>query len=199
MLDEIFKLSPQIIQAISIAITAYFAVRSLRAWRIQLVGKRRFEVAEQTIVAAYKAKEALSWIRSPLSWSTEAKERPREKDEVDSQSRQRDAYFVPFKRMKDTADDFAELQKVRLLCKVHFGEEAVKQIDILFRARTEVRVAAETLSDAVGQDHYERAKPDFYKECRRKIWAAEDDKDLLTKSINAALDALEKLLTPFLK
>ncbi|MDE2164908.1 MAG: hypothetical protein KGJ66_01045 [Alphaproteobacteria bacterium] len=150
-------------------------------------------------MAAYKAKEALSWIRSPLSSSAEAKERPREKDETDSQSRLRDAYFVPFKRMKDTADDFAELQKVRLLCKVHFGEEAVKQIDVLFRARTEVRVAAEMLFDAVGQDPYERAKSDFDKECRHKIWAHEDNKDVLTKLINTALEELDKLLTPYLK
>ncbi|MGH6976557.1 MAG: hypothetical protein ACREED_05980, partial [Stellaceae bacterium] len=105
----------------------------------------------------------------------------------------------PFKRMKDTADDFVELQKARLLCKVHFGEEAVKQIDVLFHARTEVRIAAETLSDAVGQDNYELANLEVYKDCRRKIWAREDDKDVLTKSTNAALEALEKLLTPFLK
>ena len=53
-LEEIVKVGAPALQAASIAVTAYFASRGLNAWRQQLAGKRRFELAEEILVATYK-------------------------------------------------------------------------------------------------------------------------------------------------
>lgn len=198
--DEILRAAPPIVQAVSIAVTAVFAVISLRAWRTQLIGKRRFEIAEQAIVAIYKAKEALEWIRSPASFGGESAERPRHDRESEGEARLRDAYFVPFKRIKDTSADFAELTKVRLLCRAYFGDEIVKKIEVLFQALTQVRVSAKMLYDSVGEDTVTLARQvEFYIDCKRQIWATGDGKDKLTASINDAVKELDAILSPHLK
>lgn len=198
--DEVLKAAPPIVQAVSIAVTAAFAVISLRAWRTQLVGKRRFEIAEQAIVAVYKAKDALDWIRNGASFGGEATERPRHDRESEGDARLRDTYFVPFKRIKDTSDDFAELSKVRLLCKAYFGDEVVKKIEVLFQALTQVRLSARMLYDSVGYDAATLARQvEFYIDCKRQIWATGDDKDKLSASINAAVKELDAILSPHLK
>ncbi len=54
MWEALFKIAPPLIQAVSVAVTAVFAVIGLRAWRRQLLGRRKIEIAEGTLLAAYK-------------------------------------------------------------------------------------------------------------------------------------------------
>lgn len=194
--EEFWRAAPPIVQAISIAITAFFAVRSLRAWRIQLVGKRKFEVAEETILAANKAFESLQWIRNGAVFSNEAKDRPKEGPELDNDARLRDTYWVPLKRIHDSADQWAELGKVRLLCKIHLGSEAADAAEELFKVRREVTVASRMLVDGVG--HHDQDK-EFYEEMRKKIWSVEDEADKLLIRSKKALKKLDEICGPHLK
>ncbi len=43
-------------------VAACVAFYGLRTWRLQLVGKRRFEIAEETVLTAHKVMERLEWI-----------------------------------------------------------------------------------------------------------------------------------------
>jgi hypothetical protein len=69
--EENLKIAATIIQAISSAAIAFFAVQGLRAWRRQLVGKRRFEVAEEAVLSAYRVAEKLEWIRNGAAFENE--------------------------------------------------------------------------------------------------------------------------------
>ena len=128
-MQDFLKMLPSVIQAVSVMVTAFFASKSLNAWRKQLVAKRRFEISEDTIVAAYKARDALNWIRSPAVWSSEKIDRKPEEYETESQKSMRDTYFAPIKRIHETAEDFAQLGKMRHLCQAHFGNEVSSAID----------------------------------------------------------------------
>ena len=57
-----------VVQAIAVVVTACFASLGLNAWRRQLVGKRRLEVAEEMLLAAYKAENNLRHVRNPTTW-----------------------------------------------------------------------------------------------------------------------------------
>ena len=48
----------ELIQTVSIAVTAYFAVAGLRVWLAQMIGKRRFEIAGDAVLAAYRVRES---------------------------------------------------------------------------------------------------------------------------------------------
>lgn len=116
MWDALFTFAPPVLQAVSVAVTAVFAILGLRAWRRQLLGRRKIEIAEGTLFAAYKIKEAMSYIRGPglVGGST----RPRQPDEPEGLASRRGSYFVPLERMQKASGDFAEFEKMKLLCQV---------------------------------------------------------------------------------
>jgi hypothetical protein len=71
-LEETLKLAATLLQAVSIAVTAGFAVAGLSAWRKQLVGKRKFDVAEEAMALFAKLRADIQYIRNPLSYRSEA-------------------------------------------------------------------------------------------------------------------------------
>jgi hypothetical protein len=44
------EVASKLLPAVAIAVTAVFAILGLNAWRRQMVGKRKFEVAEEGLV-----------------------------------------------------------------------------------------------------------------------------------------------------
>jgi hypothetical protein len=77
MWEQFVENAPQILQAISISVTAGFAIVGLNAWRRQLIGRRKFEAAEQILLASYKLQHALPGVRNPIVFSEEGTSRPR--------------------------------------------------------------------------------------------------------------------------
>jgi hypothetical protein len=67
--EEFVKIAAPALQALAILVTAIFASLGLNAWRRQLLGKRRFEVAEEVLLAAHKAKLSLAYVRNPAGWT----------------------------------------------------------------------------------------------------------------------------------
>lgn len=61
----------KIVQAIALVVTVTIFFLGLRAWYWQLVAKRSFEVAEQSILVFKRARDAISSIRNPMGWSSE--------------------------------------------------------------------------------------------------------------------------------
>jgi hypothetical protein len=53
-LRTITDVASPLLQAASITVTAIFAILGLQAWRRQIIGQRRIQVAEETLVATYK-------------------------------------------------------------------------------------------------------------------------------------------------
>src|SRR5712691_9185860 len=107
MIEEIIKITATVLQAAAVIVTAIFASLGLRAWRAQLIGKRKFEIAEASLLAAYKVKNAMSYIRNSGSFGGEGRTRPRAETEGEDLARAKDVYFAPIERMQKTNDDFS--------------------------------------------------------------------------------------------
>src|SRR5260221_12548739 len=99
----------EILQVVGMAIAVY----GLRTWRLQIVRKRRFEIAEETVLAAYRVRNDLKYIRTDASFWGEAKDRPTDEDEPPEQRRLLDRYYIPLKRIQETNDNFSELSKYK--------------------------------------------------------------------------------------
>jgi hypothetical protein len=151
--DDFLRYAPSILQAVSITVTALFAIAGLRAWKRQIIGKRRIEVAEEALLAAYKARNAMSYVRNPASFGGEGATRPRREGEDQGIAMARDAEFAPLERLQKANADFAELEKTRLLCEVHFGPEAAEPFNAILESRNAVWIAASTL---VGYTEHQR-------------------------------------------
>lgn len=195
-----------ILQAVSIFATAVFAIIGLNAWRRQLIGKRRIEVAEEALLAVYKTKDAMSYIRSPGAFADEGRTRARtEHEKEDDLARTKDTFFVPLERMHKVREDFAALQKVRLLCVVYFGVETGEPFDAILRARRSVSVAAGMLLEMVGKlGAQTQQSQEFMEQMKREIWegygtSGDIEKDSIFKSVTEAARKIEALCRPHLK
>lgn len=186
-----------LLQTVAILITAYFASRGLHAWREQQIGKRKVEVAEEALLATYKVRDALGFIRSPGAFGTEGKSRKRDASEKESAAVQRDMYFVPLERVQNVSDEFAQFQKARLLCEVYFGSDARKPFDAVMSVRWKVIVAARMLISTVG----EGIAPKLREEWEERIWAgfSGSGSDPLAEAVDSAVRDIEALCRPRLK
>lgn len=203
MWDALLKVAPPVIQSVSIAVTAVFAILGLRAWRQQLIGRRKIEVAEGTLLATYKVKEAMAYIRNPGAF-VGGSTRPRQADESEGLASLRDSYFVPLERMQKTSGDFAEFEKMQLLCQVYFGAEAGQPFERVKRARHAVWVAATMLIRTAGEYGMDSdSNRKLVDKWRSQIWegsgADGQQSDELTDTVSGAVAAIETLCRAHLK
>lgn len=203
MWDTLLKVAPPVIQALSIAVTAVFAVISLRAWRRQLLGRRTIEIAEGALLATYKIREAMAHIRNSGSFAG-GSTRPRQPVESEGLASLRDSYFVPLERMQKTSDDFAEFEKMQLLCQVYFGPEAGAPFERVKKARHAVWVAASMLIRTAGDPGMDRdSNRKLVDKWRSQIWegsgADGSQSDELTDAVSGAVAAIEAMCRPHLK
>jgi hypothetical protein len=179
--------------------TTLLVIYGFRVWRLQMIGKRRFEIAEAAVLAAYNVSEALASIRADAYRFDEVEDRQRNPNENSTQQGMLDRYYVPLKRSQAANDAFAELSKCRLLCTVHFGERSPDPFQQLFDIRNQVIGAAQTARslvlagltlDADPQGHFPRL--------HARMWGWGDEKDEDARIIRAAVTAIEILCRPHL-
>jgi len=203
MWDALLNVAPQIVQALSIAVTAVFAILGLRAWRRQLIGRRTIEVAEGTLLATYKIQEAMAYIRNPGAL-VGASTRERQPDEPEGLARLRDSYFVPLERMQKTSGDFAEFEKMQLLCHVYFGPEAGQPFERVKKARHTVWVSATMLLQTAGEHGMDSdSNRKLVAKWSSHIWegygAEGQQPDELSEMVSRAVADIEAMCRPYLK
>ena len=185
-------------------------------WRLQLGAKRRFEVAEQTLMAFQRASDGLSRMRDLFIYPGELAAAPVPKDDdedaefprVDKREEERvrlhNAYIV---RADAAAPAFGDLRGAQILAGIHFGRAAADAVDVLFRARQQVYVAIDGLHGPTRFDpDHERATAQEFSStgsatsrCAGTFAEHRDDNDALSKQIDDAKATLESMCRPFLE
>lgn len=199
LVSTLLQAAGTVFQATAIGVTAYFASKSLNVWRRQLLGKRRIEVAEEVLVATYRVQSAINWIRNSGSFGNEGGSRPRGPSEPDEMTATRDAYFIPFERMRNQDGELAQFQKVKVLAQVYFGPAAVSPFEAVIKSVNQVAIAARMLISSVEQRRgpgWERMSA-MVERWEREIWGADDDE--ITKRVEKAVAEIEELCRSQLK
>ena len=135
--------------------------RELAAW------KRRADLAEETLVAFYEARDSIRSARSPLIFEGEGSTRQKEAWETENDTRTLNAYFAAAERLARKSEVFAQIQARRYRFVALFGEEAAGPYDEIFRVRHEIMAAVREL---VGSHRYRDQIPQLTD--RRERWAA---------------------------
>ena len=185
--------------ALSPFLTVGLAIFGLYVWRLQLIAKRRFEVAEECLVASYRALNAISSVRSPFGFSGEGKTRERRPEETPEEQQRLDRAYVPIERLERYTDQFASLEKAHVLAEVFLSNDAANAVRELLVARNRIAIAA-------GQMMPHREDGDRSAEARKRyrraeaiVWEgigpndAEDpvDRDVLSEDLKKAKLAIE--------
>lgn len=196
-MEDTIKMAAVLLQAGAIVVTAVFAVLGLRAWRTQLVGKRKIEIAEETLVLAYKIRNAIAYARLPVHGPHEGLSRPRELADDENFRKLKDSYFVPVERLRAYDEDFARLERQKVLSEVYFGRELLAPLDDLLKVRGSILRAARTLlgsADSRPPDPEELAE---LKRCEATIWNYGDFDDETAVLVDEAVTAIERALRSY--
>ncbi len=197
-LNEPVRLAAVILQAVAIVVTALFAVMGLRAWRAQLVGKRKLEIAEETLVLTYKIRNAIAYARLPVHGPQEGLSRPRELANDENFRKLKDSYFVPVERLKAYDDDFARLERQALLSEVYFSPELRASLDELLKTRSRILAAARNLLASADSRTLPGGLAEL-KRCEATIWNYGDFDDETTLLVDKAVSAIERTLRSYVK
>jgi hypothetical protein len=194
------EVASKLLPAVAIAVTAVFAILGLNAWRRQMVGKRKFEVAEEGLVTFAMARRALNFVRAPGSFGGEGSTRPPPREaEAENVRDMRNRYYVPLERLKAVDKEFTAVTRAQTLAGVVISDEAAKAFDALLDGRWRVFTSAWMLIDNVGDFDAIKPKEDIHKQWSAAIWSGASNPDEMSASVDAAYKKLQELCRPHLK
>lgn len=163
--------------------------RAAVAWR------RRYELAEQVLSAAYEARDALNWARVRVIFSGEGETRQADIDESEELKRRRNSYFVPLERLARSAKSFATLETLRYAMSTHFGQDAVKPIREFSQVHNEITAAAGHLIELASWGDGPTARESL-QPFRDTLWGQRPDS--IDRRIDAAIVEIKNLCRPTL-
>jgi hypothetical protein len=128
-------------------IAAATAVWGINSWRHEFVGKKRIDLAEDVLARFYEAREAIAYIRSPLSYQGEGAIRIPGEKESEREKEILDRAYVPRKRYMERQDVFNNLFPLRYRFMAQFGTESGDAFHELNSIINDIFTAAEMLTD----------------------------------------------------
>jgi hypothetical protein len=161
--------------------------------------KRRYELAEQALIAFYEARDVFVWVRSRGLFGGEGQTRVRVEGETDKQAEERNTYFVPIERLTREKALFARLQTLRYAFAAHFGDELVKPFGNIDEARIKINSAASILIQ-MASEFRDRAPHESLVPLRNDLgWGPAPRPDAIDQKITEAVAAIEAVCKPVLR
>lgn len=162
------------------------ALVSLALWRYQLIGKRRYEIAEQFVTVTTRAVGALQFARSPVGYKGEGETRIRNPGEDEETAPHLNGLYIPIERLAKSDEVFRDLFRSQVLCEMHFGGPSGKPFKVLLDTHDEIANAAWVRVHS--QDNLPREES---LRLFRTIYGGDGDE--ITPRINAAFDEIKRL------
>jgi hypothetical protein len=156
-----------IIQCSAVVIASGVAIYGITAWKVEFVGKRRIELAEEVLVLFYEARDAIASIRSPLGYMGEGQTRKPWPSEKPEHKEALDQAHVLIERYNKHIDIFSRLHALRYRFMAQFGTDASTPFDdlnrlvndLIFAARRKARLAMvpeRSLRSEAAEEKYQR-------------------------------------------
>ncbi|MEY4704121.1 MAG: hypothetical protein RL042_317 [Nitrospirota bacterium] len=131
-----------LIQSGAVIIASIVAIYGITAWRVEFVGKRRIELAEEVLALFYQAQDIINSIRSSFGYEGEGRTRkpgpnesPKDKDALNQA-------YVLIERYNRHTELFSRLHALRYRFMAQFGPDASAPFDDLNRIINELLLSA---------------------------------------------------------
>lgn len=197
----------KVAETVAIIVASGTAIYGIDSWRRELRGKRRYELAEETLSLFYKVKDVISAIRSPLGHTGEGQSRPASPGEDPEEKKSRDLAYSLWERYLKHEETFNRLRTLRYECMAIFGKEAAGPFDDLNKIVQKFVVAVDMLGYAWGRMNqiglaapYEEIESleKIVKEHRAVFWEGMGKPDPIIEIASHMIDEAEKLCVPIL-
>ncbi|HEX4741639.1 MAG TPA: hypothetical protein VH353_09935 [Caulobacteraceae bacterium] len=171
------------------------ALRGVNAWRIEALGRRKAELAEEVLAQFYRARDALIWARLPAGGA--GTDVPAD-DGAQAAARDATAMAAPIERLNQASQVFSELQASRYRFMAYFGEDAARPFDDLRKVHNEVVEASARLIRAQGKPVSEgdAADQDVW---RNTIGWGAHGQDHLADRLERAVRTIERICRPLIE
>jgi hypothetical protein len=185
---------------VMVLITGYVAVRSLTAWRRQMVGKRKAEIAEQALVSFYAARDIFKWVRTSSFQAGEGETRKPDEAEPDQVRQMRNVYFIPIERLAHERELFAKLRAQRYEFTAYFGKRNITPFETIFRIYNSIFTNATLLIRMAQYDAAHQSVMTSRAELLNRLgWGTAARPDETDEEIEAAVSKIEELCKPILE
>ena len=94
---------------ISVILGALALISGIRAWKREYIGKRKIEIAEDTLMLFYQARDAIREIRNPFGRSGEGSSRQKADNETERETELLDRAYVVYERYQKHEELFNKL------------------------------------------------------------------------------------------
>jgi len=161
----------EIIKAISIISASLVAIYGLNSWRRELRGKKRIELAEETLALFYQAFDAINYMRFPGSFGYEGKSREKEEGESDDVKKARDNAYVLIERYKPYVEIFSRIQSLRYRFMAIFGKDCGEPFERIRKLVNRLFLSARRLE---------------------RLWAKKSEEILMIKNLKDTINLLKR-------
>jgi hypothetical protein len=177
---------------------AIAALLGIGEWRNEHADRRRVELAEDALVHAFKARDAIAFMRHPASLGSEVADIVQAPGESAEAYGARRTFGVAIVRHNQNNELFGKLQTLRYLWLVFFGADAAKPMETILDASTDVVSSARHLMMLHSHPPDDRrsgaAFESWLAKVREKeaiVWSFYSEPDPIAPKVDAALAELE--------
>lgn len=110
-------------QAVSIIAACWAVISGVGAWKREFIGKRKIELAEDTLAAFFEIKDAIAAIRNPFSSGDEGQSRKKGESESREESELLDRGYIVFERYEKRKEAFIRFNTLKYKFMASFGYE----------------------------------------------------------------------------
>lgn len=167
------------------------ALRGLGAWRSEVVGRRKTELAEEVLAQVYRARDVLTWARTPVVGEEAGAERTTRSVSWNQ------ALSAPIERITEESELFSQLHANRYRFIAYFGEAASSAFEEIRSVHAEVVAAA-------GELVRDSADPAGNGEAQREIWEGaigwgQREDDRIPARLDHAVRQIEQICLPLIQ
>ena len=203
---ELIAVGKDLATGLAAIVAATVAVLGLRSWRKQLRGKAEYELAHRLLIAAYKVREEMRYVRTPsiMGWEVEAAKnelRDAGDQPLDNESKSDYASVYDY-RWRKLGVVVSELDAAVLEAEVLWGDKATKAVEPIKQCISELWIRLLQQSRIVSGKLNERVVSQETREnIERVVFRMSDDRsqDSFTDEIFKGIEALEQLVKEYLK
>lgn len=185
----------EFLRDVSILGAALMAIYGIDEWRRAHVGKRRIDLAEETLAKFYEVRDAVRAIRSPAGYGYEKKELTQQDGESDDHFAARQELSMIVYRLENSDELFRELAAMRYRFAAAFGQSEAEPFNDILRIRSKIISAIHILPRLRSQSSSKYDDPSFVERVERldqTIWGGDDD-DELNEALENVVSSIENV------
>lgn len=178
---------------ISVLGAALMAIYGIDEWRRAHIGKRRIDLAEETLAKFYEVRDAIRSIRNPAGFGWESKELKQGESESDEHFAARQDLSMIYFRLENTDVLFRDLAAMRYRFAAAFGKDKADPFNTILKIRSKIISAVQMLPRLRTQPEHRYDDPAFVDRVNKldqTIWGGDED-DELNQSLNSAVALIE--------